>query len=69
MVRGLLGDVQDAAHAVREPAIELRLADTTPPPITLNLDQLGAIAVSLALRWPVRVDRREIQITFVDDGT
>jgi hypothetical protein len=69
MVRGLLGDIEGAARAVREAAIELRLVDTQPAPITLDLDQLGAIAVLLALRWPVWVDRREIRITFVDDAT
>lgn len=67
-MRELLEEIRETASAVRNAAAELRSLDSTPSP-TLDLDQLGAIAVLLALRWPVWVDRREVRIRFVDDST
>lgn len=69
IVSELLGKIRDTATAVRDAAAELRSLDSTPGPKDLDLDQLGAIAVLLALRWPAWVDRREVRIRFVDDST
>jgi hypothetical protein len=68
-VRELLREIRKTAQAVQDAAAELRSLESTTGPTALDLDQLGAIAVLLALRWPAWVDRREVRIRFVDDST
>ena len=68
-MRELLAEIRNTATAVQDAAAELRSLDSTPGPTALHPDQLGAIAVLLALRWPAWVDRREVRIRFVDDST